>query len=114
MGLRLRCGEKMAKNGVRRHKKSASEASREVGWGDSKGQRTFRHPLPSADYQPARFARRFFFFRAFYLDFQKHSSSDYSVGCYLLPTVIGEGTFLSMAPAGAYDEFNRARFNLCN
>ena len=85
-GLRLRCGEKMAKNGVRRRKKSASEASRAVGWGDSKGQRTFRHPFSSADYQPARSLADFFFLRLLP-----------SVGCYLLPMVLGEGTFLPMA-----------------
>ena len=34
--------------------------------------------------------------------------------CYLLPTVLGEGTLLSMAPAGACNEYNRARYNLCN
>ena len=102
--------------GVRRHKKSASEASREVGWGAER----------AADLPPSFPLRRLptgslrspicvFFFCAFYLDFQKSPSSDYSVGCYLLPTVIDEGTFLSMAPAGAYNEFNRARFiNLCN
>ena len=104
--------------GVRRHKKSVSEASREVGWGAERAA-DLPHHFPSADYQPDRLARRlvlFFFFCAFYLDFQKSPSSDYSVGCHLLPTVIiiGEGTFLSMAPAGTYNEFNRARFNLCN
>ena len=105
--------------GVRRHKKSVSEASREVGWGAER----------AADLPPSFPLRRLptgsprspicfvlFFFFAFYLDFQKSPSSDYSVGCHLLPTVIiiGEGTFLSMAPAGTYNEFNRARFNLCN
>ena len=90
--------------GVRRHKKSASEASRQVGWGAER----------VADLPPSFPLRRLptgslrspiccccFFFCAFYLDFQTSPSSDYSVGCYLLPTVIGEGTFLSMAPAGA-------------
>ena len=91
--------------GVRRHKQSASEASRAVGWGAER----------AADLPPSFPLRRLptgslrspiccccFFFCAFYLDFQKSPSSDYSVGCYLLPTVIDEGTFLSMAPAGAY------------
>ena len=91
--------------GVRRHKQSASEASRAVGWGAER----------AADLPPSFPLRRLltgslrspiclfvFFFCAFYLDFQTSPSSDYSVGCYLLPTVIGEGTFLSMAPAGAY------------
>ena len=90
---------------MRRHKQSASEASRAVGWGAER----------AADLPPPFPLRRLltgslrssiclfvcFFFCAFYLDFQTSPSSDYSVGCYLLPTVIGEGTFLSMAPAGA-------------
>ena len=102
--------------GVRRHKKSASEASREVGWGAERAaDLPLSFPLRRLPTGSLRSPICVFFFCAFYLDFQKSPSSDYSVGCYLLPTVIDEGTFLSMAPAGVYNEFNRARFiNLCN